>query len=197
MVYWIQEDIGAHGVGGGLVKIGYTRQSETLRLSALQVGNPRPLYIRARLENCGPATESLIHKRLKHYKVKGEWFLPSDTVLNAMKWAKSNPKAKPIEVSTYLTKPKFSAERQQELHDLEELKKVLEKDPTVRFRKKRKVQQLVNEGKLTIKNEKAKIAKFQSVCPDCQDYIEPGEELGPKIDGKHVHSFCTNLTKEQ
>lgn len=70
MVYFIQQG------SNGPVKIGYTQDAKRLqrRLVSLQCGNPERLYVRAILENAGPASEERIHRTFGRHRLRGEWF---------------------------------------------------------------------------------------------------------------------------
>jgi len=65
------------------VKVGYTRKSVQSRLSTLQVGTPDSLIVEHSFQVTEPdILESLVHKDLARFRVRGEWFeLDEDTLL--------------------------------------------------------------------------------------------------------------------
>jgi hypothetical protein len=66
---------------GGPIKIGTTRSNLIEnRISALQTGNPYPLIL-LRIVYGDVTVEHEIHRRLANYRLKGEWFIPTNEVL--------------------------------------------------------------------------------------------------------------------
>lgn len=80
MIYFIQsgED--------GAIKIGYSENEGSIgrRLSSLQTGNPKQLYLRGILRG-NREVELGIHKMFKKYNVRGEWFKPEKEIITFMK----------------------------------------------------------------------------------------------------------------
>lgn len=76
-VYFIQ------ATDGGPIKIGYSATAEGVqgRLKGMQTGNPQPLVVR-RMVEAPPAYERQLHHRLAEWRVRGEWFWPSEYVLD-------------------------------------------------------------------------------------------------------------------
>jgi hypothetical protein len=72
-VYFIQAKT------GGPIKIGYTH-NVIARLDGLQVGNPEELRIVATVPG-GAKEEAAIHRRLRRYRIRGEWFRDDDVVM--------------------------------------------------------------------------------------------------------------------
>lgn len=68
-------------VGGGLIKVGFSRVSPESRLLGLQCGSPVPLEIIGRRRGVH-ADEQLLHYRLRDFRRHGEWFEPSEEVLH-------------------------------------------------------------------------------------------------------------------
>lgn len=64
-VYVVQED------EEGPYKVGFTQGAIKNRVSALQIGNPRPLRLIGWTRG---VTEAEVHLALQPYKVRGEWF---------------------------------------------------------------------------------------------------------------------------
>jgi len=61
-------------------KIGFSSSIE-LRLSELQIGNPRELWVSATIDGLtlqsARSMEIYLHKRFQSYRIRGEWFLPN------------------------------------------------------------------------------------------------------------------------
>ena len=61
-------------------KIGFSSSIE-LRLSELQIGNPRELWVSATIDGLtlqsARSMESYLHRRFQAYRIRGEWFLPN------------------------------------------------------------------------------------------------------------------------
>jgi hypothetical protein len=76
-VYFIQ------AIDGGPIKIGYSATAEGVqaRLKSMQTGNPQPLVVR-RLVEAPPEYERQLHNRLAEWRARGEWFWPSQRVLD-------------------------------------------------------------------------------------------------------------------
>lgn len=67
---------------GGPIKIGIS-SDPVRRMSGMQVACPYPLAL---LHDCGPlldarAYEQRLHARYAPYRLSGEWFLPTDSLL--------------------------------------------------------------------------------------------------------------------
>lgn len=77
-VYFIQ------GESGGPIKIGKA-VNPTQRLAQLQTGFHEQLKILGLIPNGGVATEKQLHERFAQYRVKGEWFLPCDEILELIR----------------------------------------------------------------------------------------------------------------
>lgn len=67
-------------IGGGLVKIGFSRVSPESRLSSLQCGSPVPLEIIGRRRG-DIDDEHELHFRLAEFRRHGEWFEAAPEVL--------------------------------------------------------------------------------------------------------------------
>lgn len=76
-VYFIQ------GESGGPIKIGYTQDIKS-RLTSLQTGCPETLKLLLAIPG-KIADEQKIHAELDPYRMRGEWFSPSDGVLEKMR----------------------------------------------------------------------------------------------------------------
>lgn len=75
-VYFIQNG------DSGLIKIGMTKVGVYDRFGALQQMNGGPLYIRGIVRHDKPKTlERILHQMFKAERVHGEWFTPSDRLL--------------------------------------------------------------------------------------------------------------------
>jgi len=66
-VYFIQQG------KDGPVKIGFTKKEPLKRLYSLQTANPKPLRLLLSLTG-DFELERLIHKKLAHLRLRGEWF---------------------------------------------------------------------------------------------------------------------------
>lgn len=74
LVYFIQ------AVGGGPIKIGYTRDEKTLanRLSVMQTGHWRRLQVTSVIRDADRTAERLLHRVFAPARLRGEWFLACD-----------------------------------------------------------------------------------------------------------------------
>lgn len=73
-VYFVQGD------KGGPIKIGHTDNIEN-RLKQMQTGNPDKLVL-LHLTNGGKNFEDELHERFSKYHYRGEWFHPSQELLD-------------------------------------------------------------------------------------------------------------------
>lgn len=73
-VYFIQ------GENGGAIKIGYTYNIDQ-RIASLQTGYPDKLLVLADIPG-DEVVESELHKIFSEYKLRGEWFKPSDELIS-------------------------------------------------------------------------------------------------------------------
>jgi len=85
LIYFIQAG------KNGPIKIGYTDNDISTRLSQLQTGCPdeiKPLgvYVGDEFE------ESYLHKIFSHHNIRGEWFQPAKSILDFIKIHCKNPK---------------------------------------------------------------------------------------------------------
>lgn len=76
MIYFVQS------TASGLIKIGYARHVG-VRLSNLQTGSPDPLKLLAAVDG-GPEDEARLHGEFAAYRLRGEWFRPSDELTSAI-----------------------------------------------------------------------------------------------------------------
>ena len=67
------------GVRGGPIKIGFSKDVNA-RMIALESNQPYPLEILYVIRNAGHDFERYMHRNLKKYRTKGEWFEYDDTV---------------------------------------------------------------------------------------------------------------------
>lgn len=76
-VYFIQAK------DGGPIKIGYSATAEGVltRLRGMQVGNPSELVLRRMDAVSGPQDERRLHADLREWRIRGEWFMPTEDVL--------------------------------------------------------------------------------------------------------------------
>ena len=74
MLYAIQVSVGGH------IKFGVSKNVKE-RLYQLQTGNPHRLYIRAAVDS-GDEYELKIHNELKESRAIGEWFKPTQKVMD-------------------------------------------------------------------------------------------------------------------
>lgn len=79
-VYFIQED------EDGPIKIGVAVDVDK-RLAMLQIGNSRQLRLLA-IRDGGRALEIELHKRLGDFRIRGEWFEPSELVMGEVFWSR-------------------------------------------------------------------------------------------------------------
>jgi Meiotically up-regulated gene 113 len=63
---------------GEFLKIGKSSNHPRLRMASLATGNPRTLEL---LAYSSITTESVVHRKLRKHRVRGEWFLPEGEVL--------------------------------------------------------------------------------------------------------------------
>jgi hypothetical protein len=93
LVYFIAEppssslSYGARGsMGRRYVKVGYTNNLDRLlfRIRDLQIGNPRALSVLAVIENVNVSAEAAVHIAWAKWRLVGEWFLVSETILDRL-----------------------------------------------------------------------------------------------------------------
>jgi hypothetical protein len=75
------------GQSGGAIKIGYSSSPEK-RLKELQTGYPDALKILLMIPG-DEKTERIIHRQLKEFRLKGEWFKPDRYVVDKIKELKA------------------------------------------------------------------------------------------------------------
>lgn len=63
---------------GEAIKIGKSRGHPKRRMDALQTGNPRCLHL---LAYSAVLSEATVHAALSRWRLRGEWFAPSNEVL--------------------------------------------------------------------------------------------------------------------
>lgn len=92
-VYFIQESGDER-----FLKIGYSDDDVRSRLAQIQTGNPRPLELLGILPDATRVDEAALHFQFAEHWVRGEWFTPSDEIiefveLNAIipEWAVAQP----------------------------------------------------------------------------------------------------------
>ncbi len=68
----------------GLVKIGFTRKSPEERIAALQIGCPLPLKLIIAIRG-SYEIESELHARFSRSRRHGEWFTPSEDLIQFVK----------------------------------------------------------------------------------------------------------------
>lgn len=85
MVYFIQQG------KDGPIKIGFT-QSESLknRLAQLQTASAKPLHVLARFAG-DVEYEKQLHEQFKKYRLEGEWFEPSEEIMDFLGLKEQNP----------------------------------------------------------------------------------------------------------
>jgi len=66
-------------ISGGPIKIGFSRDIGS-RVREIESNHPYPLEILYVVRNVGTDFERHLHRRLKEYKIKGEWFIYNSTV---------------------------------------------------------------------------------------------------------------------
>jgi hypothetical protein len=76
---------------GDDVKIGFTSRSPRKRLKELQIGHGLPLRLVATKRGTR-VDEQTLHWRLRHARVRGEWFNANDP--EVAKWLENNPRSK-------------------------------------------------------------------------------------------------------
>lgn len=59
---------------GAWVKIGYSLNGIDKRLQSMRTGNPYPLKLYGYIDNVSIDVEQWLHRRLKKYNYRGEWF---------------------------------------------------------------------------------------------------------------------------
>lgn len=72
-VYFVRAETGQIKIGRSIDPLG--------RLGELQTGSPNALKLIAHVEEAGDITERTLHRRFEESRVSGEWFLPSDELL--------------------------------------------------------------------------------------------------------------------
>lgn len=82
-IYFIQQG------QSGPIKIGFTKDDLYRRVKKLQTGNHIPLRLLAVIENASVRKETELHSRFSQYKLTGEWFSPSDDLIEFIKTIKS------------------------------------------------------------------------------------------------------------
>lgn len=73
----------------GYVKIGFS-ENVAKRLSSIQVGSPYKIEVIALLANESQTMEGIIHTILVNSWIKGEWFRPTEEVLECIENVKNN-----------------------------------------------------------------------------------------------------------
>lgn len=96
-IYFIQED------DSGPIKIGKSKEDINIRLSALQVGNPRKLNLLAYFM-ADHWVEKGLHWLCSDHHIRGEWFEPHPDVIDIMKISQINQGNELLEIlqKTYL-----------------------------------------------------------------------------------------------
>jgi hypothetical protein len=92
-IYFIQ------GERGGPIKIGYTTDVMN-RLKTLQTGYPYPLKLLLAIHG-SLEKERNIQKEFINIKLQGEWFEPSEKLINYMDGIKSNPRIRTMYASDF------------------------------------------------------------------------------------------------
>lgn len=78
----------------GEIKIGVAYDPRA-RLATLQCGNPRPLTLTLAVELAdAPRVERELHALLHEYRLTGEWFEPSEAVLDVIEHYRTLPDSK-------------------------------------------------------------------------------------------------------
>ncbi len=99
LIYYIKD------TRSGLIKIGYTKQNPTHRLSHLQIGNPFLLELLGYEEGDEKMEYEIQTKYIKQHCGIGEWFTPCLKLLlhikNNTTTAKSKRKRKHFQMSKY------------------------------------------------------------------------------------------------
>ena len=76
MIYFIQQGI------TGPIKIGFTKGTSALsRIKQMQTGNPEELLCLSTLDG-GVPEELSLHLQFHAYRLRGEWFHPSQSILD-------------------------------------------------------------------------------------------------------------------
>ena len=83
-VYFIQD------VEQGYIKIGQSEEPEK-RLRQLQTGNPNELRL-LWVDHQGDYIEAELHREFREHRVSGEWFQPSDELLERIKTSVWSPR---------------------------------------------------------------------------------------------------------
>ena len=68
-------------VGGGAIKIGFTRGDPLIRLAQIQVSSPVKLHLRGAVPG-DPVVEAALHHRFADHRTFGEWFAPAPEILD-------------------------------------------------------------------------------------------------------------------
>ena len=84
-VYFIQQG------NSGPIKIGFTRDNLYARVKRLQTGNPLPLKLLAIIDGSDIKTEVSLHSRFSSCRLNGEWFAPTEELLNFINEIKNRP----------------------------------------------------------------------------------------------------------
>jgi DNA-binding XRE family transcriptional regulator len=79
VVYFIQAG------AGGPIKIGIAANLQR-RIATLQTGCPEPLVVLGTIAG-GPLEEARLHAHLRAFRIRGEWFKPSELVLSTVQQA--------------------------------------------------------------------------------------------------------------
>jgi hypothetical protein len=69
---------------GNALKIGWTTGNPKSRLDALQTGNAQKLGLAAMWDGTRDE-ERALHRRFAQWRIQGEWFLPSDELVEFVK----------------------------------------------------------------------------------------------------------------
>lgn len=84
----------AQGVDGGPIKIGRTLGNPSVRVAELQTGSPVPLRLVGILS--GVRHEAAFHARFAGERLHGEWFMPSQVLLDAIADAMEQQRDVPV-----------------------------------------------------------------------------------------------------
>ncbi len=84
-VYFIQQG------SSGPIKIGFTRDDLYARVKRLQTGNPLPLKLLAIIDGACTKTEISLHSRFSSCRLNGEWFAPTEELLNFINEIRRRP----------------------------------------------------------------------------------------------------------
>ncbi len=79
-VYFIQS-----GGAKGPIKIG-EGWNPPLRLRSFQIGNPKPLRLLAVICDSSETLEGILHDALSLAHIRGEWFIATNDLLDAIAW---------------------------------------------------------------------------------------------------------------